>query len=131
MIEIPKKYLWEYDDQGTLLFYFPGEEIITIRVSVLSFERKDGKPSHGVDIVIQDAISQNLDYEIIEEGTVLLETPQKYKKEGNTDLIMQFWYIGKNNSLIIFSSTTILKYQDNKQIAEMKNDLKQIFNSIS
>ncbi len=64
LIEIPKKYLWEYDNEGTLLFYPKGDETITMRINVLSFERKDGKPSHGSDIVLEEAVSKSFKYEI-------------------------------------------------------------------
>ena len=130
LIEIPKKYLWEYDNEDTLLFYPKGEETITMRVTVLSFERKDGKPSHGSDIVLEDAISKNFKYEILSEGLVLSEAPPEQTTEGDTKLIMQFWYLGRDNSLIIFSSTTILEREDNKAVIDMRRDLPQIFRSI-
>ena len=80
LIEIPKIYLWEYDNEGTLLFYPKGDETITIRVTVLSFDRKDGKPSHGADIVLEDAVSKNFKHEILSEGVVLSESPPKLRR---------------------------------------------------
>ena len=131
LIKIPKKYLWEYDDEGTLLFYPPGKEIITIRVTVLSFNRKDGKQNHGPDIVMEEAMSKKLDYEILSDGVAFLETPPEHKIENGTQLIMQFGYVGRDNSLIIFSSTVILEYEKRHEVLEMKNDLRQIFKSIT
>ena len=129
-INIPSSYLWEYDEEGTLLFYSPGEETITLRITVLSLERKDGKTSHGADIVIEDAISQNLEYEILADGVTFLETPPEYQTENGTELIMQFCYIGRDNSLIIISSTTILNRAESDAVKVMKDDLKQIFRSV-
>jgi len=130
LIEIPKKYLWEYDNEDTLLFYPKGDETITMRVTVLSFERKDGKLNHGSDIVLGEAVSKNFKYEILSEGIVLSETPPERTTEGDTELIMQFRYLGRDNSLIIFSSTTILERADNKAVIEMRSDLPQIFRSV-
>ncbi len=130
LIEIPKMYLWEYDNEDTLLFYPIGDETITMRVTVLSFERKDGKPSHGADIVLDEAVSKNFKHEILSEGIVLSEVPPKHTTEADTELIMQFWYLGRNNSLIIFSSTTILEQADSKAVRQMRSDLPQIFRSV-
>ncbi|MFT3680175.1 MAG: hypothetical protein QM791_07865 [Ferruginibacter sp.] len=129
-ISIPAKYMSEYDEEDTLLFYLEGEEIITIRVTVLSFDRKDGAPASAAEIVRKDAISRNLDCETLENGVVMFETAPDYSNEDGTDLVMQFWYMGLNNSVIIFSATTILKHAEREEVAEMKNDLQAIFRSI-
>ncbi len=129
-IEIPKIYLWEYDNEDTLLFYPKGDETITIRVTVLSIERKDGKPCHGADIVLEEAVSKNFKHEILSEGIVLSEAPPEQTTEGDTALIMQFWYLGRNNSLIIFSSTTLAEQEDSKAVRQMRSHLPQIFRSV-
>ncbi|MGG9962220.1 hypothetical protein [Ferruginibacter sp. SUN106] len=129
-IEVPKIYLWEYDKEDTLLFYPKGDETITLRVTVLSFERKDGKPSHGADIVLEEAVSKNFKHEILSEGIVLSEAPPEQTTEGDTELNMQFWYLGRNNSLIIFSSTTLVEHEDSKVVLQMRSDLPQIFRSV-
>jgi len=130
LIEVPKIYLWEYDNEDTLLFYPKGDETITIRVTVLSFERKDGKPSHGADIVLDEAISKNYKHEILSEGIVLSEAPPEPTTEGETELIMQYWYLGRKNSLIIFSSTTLHEQENSKAVRRMRSDLPQILRSV-
>ncbi len=129
-IEVPKIYSWDYDSDDTLLFYPKGEETITLRVTVLSFDRKDGKPSHGSEIVLEEAVSKNFKYEILSDGIILSEAPPKYSTEEDTEIIMQFWYLGRDNSLIIFSSTTLVEHADSKAVLKMKNDLPQIFRSV-
>ncbi len=130
-IKIPKKYLWEYDKEGTLLFYPKGIETITIRVSVISFTRKDGKKAHGSDYVLEDAKRKGFKYEVVNDGIVLSEEPPKHSTEGGTDLVMQFWYLGRDNSLFIFSSTTLVFAEKTKEVKEMNNSLLQIIKSVS
>lgn len=131
VIEVPKKYLWEYDNEDTLLFYPKGDETITMRVTVLSFERKDGKLAHAADIVLEEALEKNFVHEKLSDGSILSELPQKQTTEGDTELIMQFWYLGRNNSLIIFSSTTLLDMVDSKEVRQMRSDFPTIFRSVN
>ena len=129
-ITIPKKYLWEYDNENTLLFYPRGPETITIRVSVISFSNNDGKPGDGADYVIKEALAKGYNYEVASDKTAYMEIPPKRSIENGVNLIMQFWYIGRENSLIIFSAATIVLAQNDKTVTEMKSDLAQILKSV-
>jgi hypothetical protein len=130
-LQIPQKYLWEYDAEGTLLFYPKGDESITIRVTVLSFEHKDGKSNHGSDIVLEKALSNNFKYEILSEGLVLSEESPSYAIEEGTELIMQYWYLGLDNSIIIFSSTILEAQKENNLVKELTDNLPEIFRSVT
>jgi len=130
-LRIPEKYLWEYEDGDILAFYPKGRETITIRVAVLNFERKDAKSGDFINTVIEEAESKKSVYQHLDEETLLVENLPNVQKENDTDLIMQIWYVAKNNSLVVFTTTVILSHVNDPTVLETKRDLDEIFRSVT
>ena len=128
-LRIPEKYLWEYEDD-ILAFYPKGKETITIRVAVLHFERKEAKPGDFIKSVIEEAESKKSLYQYLDKETLLVQNLSNDQKEKDTDLIMQTWYVAKNNTLIVFTVTIILSYANEPTVLETKKDLDEIFRSV-
>lgn len=68
---------------------------------------------------------------MLDKNSVLLEFEPTFAKDDEVDLLMQYWYVGTGNSLIIFSSTTILNMADSNPVADIKNELPQILKSVT
>ena len=129
-VSIPSEYLFQYNDKGTLIFYSPGKETISIRISVISFDTKSKVDNAGYLSVVNDAKSKNLKYQTFHKDFNVLELDPYVTTEDKTDLIIQVWNIGSKNNIIIVSSTIIKDLSASRHVKDMKKDLPKILKSI-
>jgi hypothetical protein len=128
-LQIPKKYLWEYEDD-VLAFYPKGKEIITIRVTVLHFKKENAKAEDFINTVIEEAQLEKSLYQYLDNETLLVENLPKEHTEDGAGLILQNWYVAKNTSLVVFTATIISNHADDSAVEVAKKDLNGIFRSV-
>ena len=128
-IVIPSKYEYNYDDNQNLLFYPAGEETITIRVTVLSFDAHDENPNPGMEFIITSANEKGINYSTLNDKIAIYESSQS-AVEQEENLILKFWNYGSGNSIIIISATILERYKDEPNVKTLLNEMGNIIESI-
>lgn len=128
-IIIPSKYDYLYDEEKTLLFYPKGEETITIRVTVISFDTKDDTHNPGKQFTIDKANKENAGYYLLDDETAVFEYSY-FSVEKGEKLIMKFWEAGSGNNIIIISGTILEGKKDIQNVDELLSEMPGILKSI-
>ncbi len=115
-ISVPADFIVEDEDDSTVLAYPPGDEVITVRFSSISFAKKDDDEQTGLAFVKKKAREERLNYsELGDKGVLSFE--EESEQQG-TPLLIKYWEVGADNTIVIVSATIIKAKRDDKTVTK-------------
>lgn len=91
------------DDASTLVAWPPDSDVITLRVSSLSFAAPNQDESVAKNIVRKRALDEGHDFR--EDGGKGIASYRRESDANGDPLELQFWEVGSKNTLVIISAT--------------------------
>ncbi|MBP5437806.1 MAG: DUF3806 domain-containing protein [Treponema sp.] len=123
---IPKCFITETEENGTLLVYNPKNDDIIYRISFISFEPKDkNEKKAGEKHVQEDINSKNLKQKKIGQYNVAITSENQIE---NDSYMIKYWKFGLDNNIFILSLTFPNSKINNlkKYNAQIENIIKSI-----
>lgn len=105
-IDIPSHLVDEQQANGTVLVFPPGQTVVSLRLSLISFRAKDGSISPGRGVARVREQAEEAGQELIPFGRHRAFSQRKQFVEEGVPIEMDFWHIGADESTAIISLTT-------------------------
>jgi hypothetical protein len=105
-VSLPADFLVEMEDDSTLLAYVKDEDVVTLRFSTISFQKKGSTEEDAARPYLKKrAAGDGLHYEEVEDkGVVSYE--QRSEQDG-VPLVIRYWEIASRNTIAILSATIL------------------------
>jgi len=129
LIDLPKSYHVETEDDGAVLAYIPQKDSVNLRISVVTVSHKSNDVSSlAFDDVIRDAKAKGLEPKIMGDKSYFSYTEDSM--QNGEPLKVVYWMIGAQNSFVVMSATVIKRLESEPEVVPFLNDIPRIIRSI-
>ncbi|MCE9554934.1 MAG: DUF3806 domain-containing protein [Planctomycetes bacterium] len=120
-VAFPSDFVVELEEDSTLLTYPKDDDAISLRVSSISFARKDeNNEGAAKDFVRSSAEKTGGQYYEYEEKGV--HAYEELSEQDGQALLIKYWNVGTKNTIVVFSAT-ILVAKNDRQVVQNTIDL--------
>lgn len=120
-VALPNDFVVELEEDSTLLAYPKDDDAIALRVSSISFVRKDeNKEGAAKDFVRSSAEKSGGHYYEHEDKGV--HAYEEFSEQDGQALLIKFWHVGTKNTVVVFSATIVVA-KNNRQVVQNTIDL--------